>query len=126
MRLVDKLLDITGDGMGTVEAMIDDDCLLLQGDGTLSPVAMVELIAQAYAVVKGYSDTLLGKPCRKGFLVGIQKSEFMKPAKKGDLLRIAVETTGNFDNFSVVSGRVLREEEILGTASVKVFSVEPD
>jgi predicted hotdog family 3-hydroxylacyl-ACP dehydratase len=126
MRLVDTLVDITGEDSGIVEAKIDDDCLLLQEDGTLAPVAMVELIAQAYAAVKGYCDTRLGKPCRKGFLVGIQKSELAKKAVRGDLLRIDVETAGVFDNFSVIAGRVLRGDEELGSASVKVFSVEPE
>lgn len=126
MRLVDTLVDITGEGGGIVEAKIDNDCLLLQEDGTLAPVVMVELIAQAYAAVKGCCDTRLGKPCRKGFLVGIQKSEFVKKAARGDLLRIDVVTEGVFDNFSVITGRVSRGEEVLGSASVKVFSVEPE
>lgn len=126
MRLVDTLVDVAGEGAGSVEARIDDDCLLLEEGGRLAPVAMVELIAQAYAAVKGFYDARSGRPCRKGFLVGVQKSEFLKPAFSGDVLRISVETTGDFENFSVIAGRVLRGEEMLGTASVKVFSVEPE
>jgi predicted hotdog family 3-hydroxylacyl-ACP dehydratase len=126
MRLVETLLDVTAEDAGIVEARIDDDCLLLQEDKTLLPVSMVELIAQAYAAVKGYSDQTAGLPCRKGFLVGIQKSEFRKPAEKGDRLRIIVETTAVFNNFSVITGRVLRGEEVLGSASIKVFSMEAE
>ena len=126
MRLVETLVDVTEEGAGIVEAKIDDDCPLLQENETLAPVSMVELVAQAYAAVKGYADEKAGKPPRKGFLVGIQKSEFMKTAMKGDTLRIMVETTGSFEDFSVVTGRVLRGDETLAAASVKVFSVEAE
>ena len=65
MCLVDRLVEFD-DNSGVVEACIGPDSLLVDKDGTLDRVVLIELIAQSYAAVKGYSDLLGGKEIKKG------------------------------------------------------------
>jgi 3-hydroxyacyl-[acyl-carrier-protein] dehydratase len=53
--LVKRLLEFSGQ-TGVVEAVIEPDNIFLNADGSLPPLAAIELIAQASAAVKGYDD----------------------------------------------------------------------
>nr|NIQ96174.1 hypothetical protein [Desulfuromonadales bacterium]NIS42256.1 hypothetical protein [Desulfuromonadales bacterium] len=67
MRLVDTLVEYR-DQSGVIETSVSCDCPFLNESGTLEPVALAEMMAQAYAVIKGYGDSLIGEPAREGFL----------------------------------------------------------
>ena len=107
-----------------VEANIMSDNVLLHEDGSLDTAAMVELIAQSFAVIRGYYDMLHNKPAKFGFLVGVDKIQFGKKAYRGDCLRIRAREARTFDNFSIVEGEVMRSDEILAFGTIKVWISE--
>jgi len=123
MRLVDTLLSCEN-GSGEAEACIQAHSFLAGGDGGIDEAALIELIAQAYAAVKGYDDLAHGKPPGKGFLVGMRKIRITGKARAGDRLRISIRTVGVFANFAVVEGAVARGGETLASGTLKLWLAE--
>lgn len=120
MRLVERLVFFAA-GQGEVEAFVDDDCVLLDTDGTLGEIGLVEMLAQAFAAVQGYADLLAGGEVRQGFLVGIRKITLIGPARRGDNLRIRIRTLACMDGFAVVEGEVLRQGQLLAQGNLKLW-----
>jgi len=122
MLLVDKLISFD-DGSGTVEACLDSGSILVDGSGKLDEVALIEIIAQGYATIKGYDDLRNGKPVQEGFLVGIRKLALSGQAFAGERLSVNIKTVGSFEGFSVVEGEIRRNEEIIAAGSLKLWLV---
>ena len=120
MCLVDRLVEFR-DASGVVEALVGQESPLVAEDGYLDRIAFIELIAQSYATVRGYSDLLRGEEVRKGFLVAAKMIEVKKAAAAGDVLRISVTTTGEFGDFTLADGVVRKEGEILASGNITVW-----
>ena len=120
MRMVDRLLEINGKN-GVVETLIAADCPLVSPDGRLDDVALSELLAQAYAAVKGYCDLLGGKASKQGFLVGIKNVERVLSAQSGDCLKININTLVELGDFAVAAGEIWRGKELLAKGEIKVW-----
>jgi 3-hydroxyacyl-[acyl-carrier-protein] dehydratase len=120
MCLVDRLVEFN-DNSGVVEACIDPDSFLVDKDGALDRAVFIELIAQSYAAVKGYSDLLGGKEIKKGFLVAAKQIELNGKAAPGDLLRIRVTTTGVVGDFNIADGVITKGDMVLASGNITVW-----
>jgi len=120
IRIIDRLLSYDG-LQGVVESVIQPDSICIADDGAIDWAAMVELIAQSFAAVKGYADLLEGKPVNKGFLVGVKRFVFHKTANGGERLLVFISPVGETDEFALAEGRVMRGEEVLATGNVMVW-----
>lgn len=120
MCLVDRLVAVSG-GTGTVEACLTADCPLAGEEGRLEEVALVELVAQAYACLKGYLDRRDNKPVRQGFLVGIKTFVRLEPVRTGELLRIDIETLAELDDFAVAEGRIWNGGRLVARGEIKIW-----
>ncbi|WP_029915076.1 hypothetical protein [Pelobacter seleniigenes] len=120
MRLVERLLAVEGKN-GVVEALVSADGLLVDAQGQLEEVALVELIAQGYAALKGYLDRCAGQPVRQGFLVGVKKFTSLAPVYAGDRLQIEIRTLAELEDFAVAEGDIRRGGDLLGRGEVKVW-----
>lgn len=120
MRLVERLVSFNA-GVGEVEALVDEACVLLDENGNLADVGLVEMLAQAFAAVQGYSDLLAGGEVRQGFLVGIRKITLSGTAQLGDVLRIRIRTLASMDGFAVVEGEVLCQGQVLAQGNLKLW-----
>lgn len=120
MKLVDRLLEQDGPN-GVVEAEVRPDNPLLEKDGRLTEVALVEMMAQSYAVIKGLADKKLGKPVKEGFLVAVKKLKFLGIIKVGDRVRIAVNLVADLDGFGVVDGRVTCGDKLVAEGNFRVY-----
>ena len=60
-----------------------------------------------------------------GFLVGLKKVKIFGTAKTGDQLLIKIHTRLQLDEFAVVDGEVLRNEELLAQGQIKIFTPNP-
>lgn len=120
MRLVERLLTVDGNS-GVVEAEVTGECPLVDEDGVLEDIALVELIAQGYAALKGYLDRVENKPVRQGFLVGVKKLVKVEAAKAGDRLRIEVKTEAELEDFAVAEGLVWRGGQLVARGEIKVW-----
>lgn len=122
MQLVDTLISY-GDSGGVVETTPGIGCILINSDGTLDEAAFVELLAQGYAVIKGYDDTLQGKEISEGYLVGVRKLRITGWAGAGERLLIHIRTVGSFEGFAVAEGEILRDGEIIASGTIKLWIV---
>lgn len=120
MCLVDRLVEFS-ENSGVVEAPVERGGLLVGVDGMLDRVTFIELIAQSYAAVRGYSDLLGGKDIKKGFLVAAKLIEIKGTAAVGDLLRIKVTTTAEVGDFNIADGIVMKGDEVLATGNITVW-----
>ena len=118
--LVNSIIDFSGE-TGIIESVIEPDNIFLEEDGSLPEVTTIEIMAQASAAVKGYSDLKQGKDIKKGFLVDIRKSVFNGKCYSRDILRSRIEITKSFSGFSVVDGRLERSGEELANAVFKLW-----
>jgi len=122
MRLVENLISYEA-ASGLVEARTDADGILVDADGVMDEVVLVELLAQGYAVIKGYDDLLNGKEISKGYLVGVRKLRITGRARAGELLLVRIRTIGSFEGFAVAEGEVVRAEEIIASGTIKLWIV---
>ncbi len=122
MQLVDTLIAYADAG-GVVEARPAADCILVDSNGILDEAAFVELLAQGYAVIKGYDDTLQGKEISEGYLVGTRKLCITGIARAGERLLINIRTVGSFEGFAVAEGEIMRDEETIASGSIKLWIV---
>jgi len=120
MRLIDRLLSFDGD-QGVVESIFPPGSIALRDDGSIEQAAMVELLAQSFAAVKGFADGQEGKPAGRGFLVGVKRFNFQGTAYANDRLLIYIAKTGETDEFSLAEGRVTRGEDILAFGNLMVW-----
>ena len=123
LRLIDRLL-AANDQRGIAEAVIRPESPLLNEDGGLDPAAMIELIAQAYAAMKGYEELISGRSSQKGFLVGIADFQLAGRAREGQRLRITVETVGSMGGFALAEGEVYQGDEQIAAGTIKVWIPE--
>ncbi|WP_224984084.1 hypothetical protein [Geomonas agri] len=122
MQLVERLLSY-GDQAGEVEALFPAESLLAAADGTLDGVALVELLAQGYAVIKGYDDLLQGKEISKGYLVGLRKLRLTGTARVRERLLVRIRTVGSFEGFAVAEGEVERDGVAIASGTLKLWIV---
>lgn len=122
MRLVDTLISCSGSA-GVVESNVAADCVLVDAAGFLDEAAFVELLAQGYAVIKGYDDTLNDKEISEGYLVGARKMRITGRAHAGDRLLISIRTVGSFEGFAVAEGEIMHGDETIASGSIKLWIV---
>jgi predicted hotdog family 3-hydroxylacyl-ACP dehydratase len=121
MRQIDRLLEYSDGVQATVEALIDAENPLLDEDGQLAEVALVEMLAQSFAAVQGYADSLAGKPIGQGFLVGISQITIEGTARLGDRLLIHIRPIAALEGFVVVEGEVSLGNQTLASGKLKLW-----
>ena len=120
MRLVDTLISY-GENAGLVEACPGADSIMADADGALDETALVELLAQGYAVIKGYEDLLEGKEISEGYLVGVRKLRVPGRARAGERLLIRIRTVGSFERFAIAEGEIESRGESIASGTVKLW-----
>ncbi|WP_020677820.1 hypothetical protein [Geopsychrobacter electrodiphilus] len=120
MRLVERLLEIDGQN-GVVEALVRADCPLVDEQGQLEDVALIELIAQSFAALRGYLDRRAGFPVRQGFLVGIKKLVRLHSTRVGDCLQIHIRTLAELDGFAVADGEIWTDKTLIARGEIKIW-----
>ncbi|MFW6387346.1 MAG: hypothetical protein ACOC0G_01570 [Thermodesulfobacteriota bacterium] len=120
MRLVETLDEVEGNN-GVASANISSESPLLDHHGDLEDVALIELVAQSYAALKGYVDTCAGLPVRRGFLTGVKDFRSHAKVHAGDILKIKLTTIADLDHFAVAHGDIYRDETLVAQAEVKVW-----
>ncbi|MCP4666132.1 MAG: 3-hydroxyacyl-ACP dehydratase [Deltaproteobacteria bacterium] len=121
--LVNRLLEYK-DKSGLVESRVGADHVLLRDDGSLSRPALVEMMAQSYAAIKGYEHLLEGRAVERGFLVGVRKVAFKGRSFAGDRLEIRVKEEGGIEEFAVIMGEVMREGKVIASGIIKLWMPE--
>lgn len=120
MILVDQIIEYR-QGSGVVSAVVRSGDLFVGEDGQLEAVALIELVAQSYAAIKGYDDLINQRPVQKGFLVGSRTFKVNRCPHVGEELMIEIDTTAELDSFSVIDGAIRVDDEVIAEGSVKLW-----
>lgn len=89
--------------------------------GRLREIAMIEIMAQAAAAVKGYSNLLADEDIKKGFLVDSRKFLFKKKCYSGDIIHTRIEIIKCFSGFSMLNGILECDGKELATGVLKLW-----
>jgi len=120
MRLVHRLLRVEG-GFAEAETKLEAGDIGVDPDGKVERTALLELVAQTYAAARGYRDLSENKPPSLGYLVGASDFHFERAPMAGQLLRIEVQSSNSFEDFYLVEGRVVCQDQILAEGTLKVW-----
>ncbi len=109
---------LTGASKEQIEAEchIKEDCIFLDAEGILEPVALFEIMAQSFAAGSG-----LVYPVPWGYLAGMKRMRVFALAKAGDTLRCEVRPVAQIDSIAVIDGAVFREDECLAEGQFKIY-----
>jgi predicted hotdog family 3-hydroxylacyl-ACP dehydratase len=119
--MIDRL-DFVDDREVRAGVVVAQGMTLLERDGTLHPVALAEIVAQAWAAATGYRKAVAGLPPQTGLLVSLRSVEFPGRAAVGDRLTVAVTLETAVNDFLIVDGSVRRGDETLARASITLWS----
>ena len=120
MLLLDRLLSCTA-SEGTADARVSAGNLFRLPDDTIHEAALFELMAQAYAAVQGFQNSLAGKPVSIGYLAGINRAVVHGVARVGDRLVVSVRQTALLPPFVRAEARVARGDETLAEGELTLF-----
>jgi len=105
-----------------VEAFVPGDGVFVDPEGELLPEYFVELVAQSMAAVNGYDCRCDGLGSGRGFLVGIEDFFWQGGAVPEETLQVEMEKTFEFEQVTVMSGRVLNKAgKVLAGGEIKVW-----
>ena len=120
MLLLDRLLSCTATE-GVAEALVTPGNLFRLPDDRIHAAALFELMAQAYAAVQGFQNTLAGKPVSIGYLAGITRAAVLDVARVGDRLLVTVRQTALVPPFVRAEARIERNGETLAEGELTLF-----
>jgi 3-hydroxyacyl-[acyl-carrier-protein] dehydratase len=120
---IDEVVEAAG-GEAVVEARLRAESPLAEQGGRINGLAALEVMAQAYAAVKGYRDSLQGKAPGKGFLVGVRGFRITESLHVGDTLRVTVKTIADIAGFAVAEAEVTRRGNRIASATLKMWIPE--
>ena len=121
MRLVDNLI-CDGDTATHVSMLVSNESPFIDENGFLEEVAFLEIIAQSLAAHVAFDNAKIGKKLQRGFLIGSKSLKINGQAKVGDELIIKIVKQISFGDFGVVDGFVYKEDELLASGEIKVWS----
>jgi len=121
MLLLDEVTDYS-DGVVRTGVAIRADHAFARASGRLEPVALIEILAQAAAALRGCEAEVKGDGVRPiGFLVGLKRLRISAPARVGDFLSIEVRRIAALGQASVMEGCVLRGDDCLAAGTLNVW-----
>jgi predicted hotdog family 3-hydroxylacyl-ACP dehydratase len=125
MKLVDEILEID-DRTARTSAVVTGDWPLDEA-GLLSPLILVELVAQTSGVHEGWKARREGKDSAKGWLVGIKRADFFTDAiEPGTVLTTVVHSLYALQTYAVFEGTVEAASKVLARVELQVIRAEED
>jgi len=122
MRWIDSI-EPGGDDPSTAwgSALIRKDNPLLRSDGSLDPLAHIELVAQTAAAFEAAGAMRRGEPPQGGALVGVTGFALVRGTAPGARLTVGIERTGKNRFFRDIEGRVFDDEELVASGAIRIF-----
>lgn len=106
-----------GTKSGSVFAVGDE-----KGEGALlEEVVLLEMMAQAYACLRGYEDRLAGRPPGMGFLVGVRHFNCHRRVGVDEEVTIEVATSAQIDTFFLAQAVAKIAHERVAEAELKIW-----
>ena len=125
MLLVDSIIEHQDDN-GVVETTFAAGSMFADSNGVLQPLVFIELLAQGFASLNGYTNHLKEAEEQKGFLVGVKDIQFYDtaPITVGMTLTAKLKVEIRFDDFAMVYGSLSHGTTLLMDGTLKLFIPE--
>ena len=120
LRFVRRLLRVEGD-FAEAETTLEAGDVGIGPDGKVERTALLEMVAQTYAAARGYRDLSAKRPPALGYLVGASDFRIEHAPRAGQMFRIEVQSSNSFEDFYLVEGRVVCQDEVLAAGTLKVW-----
>jgi predicted hotdog family 3-hydroxylacyl-ACP dehydratase len=125
IKMISKVLEITP-ASAVAEATVNVNWPSFDGQA-VSPIVLIEVVAQTGAVIDGYKRRLQGKTGGKGWLVGVKDAHFnIAEISLGTQIVASVSNSYSFDKYSVIKGIVKADEEILAEIVLQALRMNED
>jgi predicted hotdog family 3-hydroxylacyl-ACP dehydratase len=125
IRVICEVLEIT-DETAVVSALVKSTWPLCDG-AAVDPLVLIEVVAQAAAVIDGSKRRKQGKAGGKGWLVGVKSALFnVTEIPVGTELVARVSNSYSFDNYSVIQGSVESGEKKLAEIILQALRMNED
>ena len=121
MLLVKKLL-ISEENFARSEVCIRPGNPFLDTCGNLHEAAFPELVAQTLALNTAYTRSRHNEILASGFVVGFKHFRVYKTAKVFDSLTVDVRKSGQFENLTIVEGKICYEGFLLAEGEVRIWA----
>ncbi len=115
MLLLDTLLSIDAESM-EARFTIKEDCIFLQENGTIEPVACMEILAQTFAAANGVRF-----PAKFGYLAAMRGMKVHGYAALGDTVLAKVRLITILGDIMVIEGALYKGEECIVEGQYKIF-----
>ena len=121
MLLVDEILSVT-EPDARVKSVVRPEHLFLRADGTLSPEALIETVAQSFAACEAQRRELAGLSTDGGgYMASVREFEDFLPVRAGDELVTRVTLKDDFMGTRIVAGEIFRGAEKVAAGTVYLF-----
>ncbi|MEN6373266.1 MAG: hypothetical protein ABFD75_00625 [Smithella sp.] len=125
IKMIDKLLEITPESAVTTATV--SSCWPLCDGNAVSPIVLIEVVAQTGAAIDGYKRKIQRKTGGKGLLVGIKSARFtVDEIPVGTHIVASVKNSYSFEKYSVINGIVKADEEILAEIVLQALRTNED
>ena len=121
MRLIDCLNASDGKSASASARFAADCPFVIDTEGTVERLALLELIAQTHAASKGYEDLADGIDPSQGYLVGISNAVCYSDAYARQDLLVKVRSEEVLDEFHLATGEVWHDGTLLMKATLKTW-----
>lgn len=125
IKMIRNVLEITPES-AVAEAIVNPDWPLYDGNA-VSPIVLIEVVAQTGAVIDGYKRKMQGKSGGRGWLVGVKDARFnVAEISVGTHIKASVSNFYSFEKYSVIKGTVKSGEEILAEIVLQALRMNED
>ncbi len=121
MKLVQEIVEVGGNRCVTASTVLSDWPLC--EDGSVSPIILIELVAQTAGVNIGWQEVHSKNPSgQTGWIVGIKKAEFYRDRiPVNTRVLITIEENRRDDSYAEVAGRARVDSELIGEMNLQVY-----
>jgi len=130
--LVERLERADGNG-AVVRANVGKGDLGVREDGSVEPLILLEIIAQACAAHGGwlathraFADKAGSNATAVAFLVGVRSFEVLGSVKAGEAMEVEVKLVREFGGFHLFEGNLRQFGQELARASLKAYHPKAD
>ena len=121
MKLVQEIVEVGPDRCVTASTV--SPAWPTYENGSVSPIILIELVAQTAGVSIGWQEHHSSRPSRKGgWLVGIRKADFFRDRiLEHERIMVTIEENRRDESYAVITGRARVDSELIGEMELQVF-----
>jgi predicted hotdog family 3-hydroxylacyl-ACP dehydratase len=121
MKLVQEIVEVGGDRCVTASNVLP--AWPTYENGSVSPIILIELVAQTAGVSIGWQEYHSNRPSGNGgWLVGIRRADFYcDRIPENTRILVTIEENRREESYAVIKGRARIGQELIGDMELQVF-----